>query len=67
MQPLTELARDGLVKFDGTCVRVRPEARAFVRGVASVFDTDLASAPGLRRDSAVDVTLQLRQSGAGTG
>ncbi len=38
---LARLAADGLVAFDGDRLAMRPEARAFVRNVAAVFDTYL--------------------------
>lgn len=37
------LAADGIAERDGTIVRVREDARAFTRVVASVFDAHLAA------------------------
>ena len=36
---LDELARDGLVDWDGNVLAMRPQARPFVRTVAAAFDT----------------------------
>ena len=38
---LEEMARDGLIDFDGDALAVRPEARLFVRTVTAVFDAYL--------------------------
>ncbi len=47
---LQEMARDGLVVWDGMHVAVTPAGRPFVRAVAAAFDTYLAA--GLGRHSA---------------
>jgi oxygen-independent coproporphyrinogen-3 oxidase len=38
IEMMRQLQADGLIDLDGTAVRVRPESRALVRVVASVFD-----------------------------
>jgi oxygen-independent coproporphyrinogen III oxidase len=47
---LQDMARDGLLDWDGYRVTVRPEGRPFVRNVAAAFDTWLR--PGAGRHSA---------------
>jgi len=47
---LQEMARDGLVRWDGMQVTVTPAGRPFVRAVAAAFDTYLAA--GAARHSA---------------
>jgi oxygen-independent coproporphyrinogen-3 oxidase len=43
---LDELARDGLVEWDGRRVAVTPEGQPFVRAVAAAFDAYLAGGAG---------------------
>lgn len=49
---LQEMARDGLVRWDGLHVAVTPAGRPFVRAVAAAFDTYLAAGTG-RHSAAV--------------
>ena len=49
---LQEMARDGLVRWDGMHVAVTPAGRPFVRAVAAAFDTYLAAGAG-RHSAAV--------------
>jgi oxygen-independent coproporphyrinogen-3 oxidase len=43
---LALLAQDGLIDWDGTTVRMRPEARPLVRTVAAAFDAYFKPQPG---------------------
>ncbi|MDR3505413.1 MAG: oxygen-independent coproporphyrinogen III oxidase [Acidocella sp.] len=46
---LAPFVADGLVDWDGRCIRVRPEGRPFVRNIAALFDSYLVRNDAVKR------------------